>query len=82
MCCTGPVSAPFAIHQKATMDPTRNAYSSSKPEIAAVLGELTDQCLKATFFETGEHARWHPEITKEKIDVEMTSARTPGRNGH
>ena len=38
----------------------------------AVLGELTDQCLKATFFETGEHARWHPEITKEVIDAGMT----------
>ena len=30
----------------------------------AVLKALTDQCLKATFFEIGEHATWHPEITK------------------
>ena len=30
----------------------------------AVLKALTDECLKATFFEIGEHASWHPEITK------------------
>ena len=33
----------------------------------AVLRALADQCLKATFFEIGEHAIWHPEITKEVI---------------
>ncbi len=38
----------------------------------AVLKALADQCLKATFFEIGEHARWHPEITREVIDAGMT----------
>ena len=33
----------------------------------AVLKALADNCLKATFFEIGEHATWHPEITKEVI---------------
>jgi hypothetical protein len=32
---------------------------------AAVLKALADECLKATFFEIGEHATWHPEITKQ-----------------
>src|SRR5208282_4816819 len=31
----------------------------------AVLKALADECLKATFFEIGEHATWHPEITKQ-----------------
>ena len=31
----------------------------------AVLKALSDNCLKATFFEIGEHAMWHPEIAKE-----------------
>jgi peptidoglycan/xylan/chitin deacetylase (PgdA/CDA1 family) len=39
---------------------------------AAVLKALTDQCVKATFFEIGEYARWHPEITKQVIDAGMT----------
>jgi hypothetical protein len=30
----------------------------------AVLKALADNCLKATFFEIGEHAVWHPEIAK------------------
>jgi peptidoglycan/xylan/chitin deacetylase (PgdA/CDA1 family) len=34
----------------------------------AVLKALTDNCLKATFFEIGEHAMWHPEITKMVIE--------------
>jgi peptidoglycan/xylan/chitin deacetylase (PgdA/CDA1 family) len=38
----------------------------------AVLKALADQCLKATFFEIGEYARWHPEITKHVIDAGMT----------
>jgi peptidoglycan/xylan/chitin deacetylase (PgdA/CDA1 family) len=38
----------------------------------AVLKALADQCLKATFFEIGEHARWHPEITKEVVGAGMT----------
>jgi peptidoglycan/xylan/chitin deacetylase (PgdA/CDA1 family) len=38
----------------------------------AVLYALQDECLKATFFEIGENASWHPEITKELIDAEMT----------
>jgi peptidoglycan/xylan/chitin deacetylase (PgdA/CDA1 family) len=33
----------------------------------AVLKALEDNCLKATFFEIGEHATWHPEITKQLI---------------
>ncbi|HML08409.1 MAG TPA: polysaccharide deacetylase family protein [Xanthobacteraceae bacterium] len=31
----------------------------------AVLKALADNCLKATFFEIGQHAMWHPEIAKE-----------------
>ena len=38
----------------------------------AVLKALTDDCLKATFFEIGEHASWHPQITKQVIDAGMT----------
>jgi peptidoglycan/xylan/chitin deacetylase (PgdA/CDA1 family) len=38
----------------------------------AVLKALTDECLRATFFEIGEHASWHPEITKQVIDAGMT----------
>jgi peptidoglycan/xylan/chitin deacetylase (PgdA/CDA1 family) len=30
-----------------------------------VLKALADNCLKATFFEIGEHAMWHPEIAKQ-----------------
>ena len=33
----------------------------------AVLHALEDECLKATFFEIGEHATWHPEITKQLV---------------
>ena len=45
----------------------------------AVLKALTDECLKATFFEIGEHATWHPEITKQVIAAGIRSAPTPGR---
>jgi peptidoglycan/xylan/chitin deacetylase (PgdA/CDA1 family) len=38
----------------------------------AVLKALSDNCLKATFFEIGEHAMWHPEITKQVIAAGMT----------
>ncbi len=38
----------------------------------AVLKALTDQCAKATFFEIGEHAIWHPEITKMVAAAGMT----------
>lgn len=38
----------------------------------AVLKALVDNCLKATFFEIGEHAMWHPEITKEVVAAGMT----------
>jgi len=38
----------------------------------AVLKALGDNCLKATFFEIGEHATWHPEITKQVIEAGMT----------
>jgi peptidoglycan/xylan/chitin deacetylase (PgdA/CDA1 family) len=39
---------------------------------AGVLKALTDQCVKATFFEIGEYARWRPEITRQVIDAGMT----------
>jgi peptidoglycan/xylan/chitin deacetylase (PgdA/CDA1 family) len=42
------------------------------PSTPAVLKALTDECLKATFFEIGGHAIWHPEITKQMIDAGMT----------
>jgi peptidoglycan/xylan/chitin deacetylase (PgdA/CDA1 family) len=38
----------------------------------AVIKALTDNCSKATFFEIGEHATWHPEITKMVIAAGMT----------
>jgi peptidoglycan/xylan/chitin deacetylase (PgdA/CDA1 family) len=38
----------------------------------AVLKALTDQCVKATFFEIGEHAIWHPEIAKMVAAAGMT----------
>jgi peptidoglycan/xylan/chitin deacetylase (PgdA/CDA1 family) len=38
----------------------------------AVIKALADNCLKATFFEIGEHAMWHPEITKQVIAAGMT----------
>ena len=58
----------------------------------AVLKALADECLKATFFEIGEHATWHPEITKQVIAAGMTvgthtwshqgSGAQPVRQGH
>ncbi len=38
----------------------------------AVLKALQDERLKATFFEIGQAASWHPEITKQMVDAEMT----------
>jgi peptidoglycan/xylan/chitin deacetylase (PgdA/CDA1 family) len=38
----------------------------------AVLKALANECLKATFFEIGEHATWHLQITKQVIDAGMT----------
>jgi peptidoglycan/xylan/chitin deacetylase (PgdA/CDA1 family) len=38
----------------------------------AVLKALADECLKATFFEIGKYATWHPEITKQVIEAGMT----------
>jgi peptidoglycan/xylan/chitin deacetylase (PgdA/CDA1 family) len=38
----------------------------------AVIKALTDNCAKGTFFEIGEHATWHPEITKMVIAAGMT----------
>ena len=38
----------------------------------AVLKALASQCVRATFFEIGKHASWHPEITKQVIDAGMT----------
>ncbi len=39
---------------------------------AAVLKALGDECLKATFFEIGEHATWHPQITRQVIEAGQT----------
>jgi len=38
----------------------------------AVIKALTDQCAKGTFFEIGEHAMWHPEISKMVAAAGMT----------
>jgi peptidoglycan-N-acetylglucosamine deacetylase len=38
----------------------------------AVLKALADECLRATFFEVGQMASWHPEVTKQVIDAGMT----------
>jgi peptidoglycan/xylan/chitin deacetylase (PgdA/CDA1 family) len=38
----------------------------------AVIKALTDECAKATFFEIGEHAIWHPEIAKMVAAAGMT----------
>jgi polysaccharide deacetylase len=38
----------------------------------AVVKALADQCVKATFYEIGQHASWHPEITKQVITAGMT----------
>ena len=38
----------------------------------AVLKALADQCIKATFFEIGEHAMWHPELSKMVAAAGMT----------
>src|ERR1700744_425181 len=38
----------------------------------AIVKALTDECLKATFFEVGEPATWHPEITKLALEAGMT----------
>jgi peptidoglycan/xylan/chitin deacetylase (PgdA/CDA1 family) len=38
----------------------------------AVVKALADECLKATFFEVGQMASWHPEVTKQVIDAGMT----------
>ena len=45
----------------------------------AVLKALADNCLKATFFEIGEHAVWHPEIAKQLAAAGNTIAAIPGR---
>jgi peptidoglycan/xylan/chitin deacetylase (PgdA/CDA1 family) len=38
----------------------------------AVIKALTDECVKATFFEIGEHATWHPELSKMVAAAGMT----------
>jgi peptidoglycan/xylan/chitin deacetylase (PgdA/CDA1 family) len=38
----------------------------------AVLKALTDMCVKATFFEIGEHATWRPDISKMVAAAGMT----------
>ena len=37
-----------------------------------VLKALQDNCVRATFFEIGEHATWAPQLTKELVDAGMT----------
>jgi peptidoglycan/xylan/chitin deacetylase (PgdA/CDA1 family) len=39
-----------------------------------VLRALTDMCLKATFFEIGQHATWRPDISKMLAAAGMTVA--------
>ena len=38
----------------------------------AVLKALADHCLKATFFEIGQHATWHPEIARQVAEAGHT----------
>jgi peptidoglycan/xylan/chitin deacetylase (PgdA/CDA1 family) len=38
----------------------------------AVLKALEDECVKAAFFEIGQAASWHPDVTKQMIDAGMT----------
>ena len=38
----------------------------------AVIKALQNNCAKATFFEIGEHATWHPEISKMVVAAGMT----------
>jgi peptidoglycan/xylan/chitin deacetylase (PgdA/CDA1 family) len=38
----------------------------------AVLKALQDNCIKATFFEIGEHASWRPDLTKLLVGAGMT----------
>jgi peptidoglycan/xylan/chitin deacetylase (PgdA/CDA1 family) len=38
----------------------------------AVLKALTDMCVKATFFEIGQHATWRPDIARMVADAGMT----------
>jgi peptidoglycan/xylan/chitin deacetylase (PgdA/CDA1 family) len=37
-----------------------------------VLKALTDNCIKATFFEIGEHATWRPDLSKLLAEAGMT----------
>jgi peptidoglycan/xylan/chitin deacetylase (PgdA/CDA1 family) len=37
-----------------------------------VLKALQDNCIKATFFEIGEHATWRPDLTKQLVAAGMT----------
>ncbi len=37
-----------------------------------VLKALQDSCIKATFFEIGEHATWRPDLTRELVNAGMT----------
>jgi peptidoglycan-N-acetylglucosamine deacetylase len=37
-----------------------------------VLKALQNNCVRATFFEIGEHATWNPQLTKELVDAGMT----------
>jgi peptidoglycan/xylan/chitin deacetylase (PgdA/CDA1 family) len=37
-----------------------------------VLKALQDNCVRATFFEIGEHATWAPQLTKLLVDAGMT----------
>jgi peptidoglycan/xylan/chitin deacetylase (PgdA/CDA1 family) len=44
----------------------------SPANTSAALKALADECLKATFFEVGEQAAWHPAITRAAIEAGMT----------
>jgi peptidoglycan/xylan/chitin deacetylase (PgdA/CDA1 family) len=37
-----------------------------------VLKALQDNCVRATFFEIGEHATWNPQLTRQLVDAGMT----------
>jgi hypothetical protein len=39
---------------------------------AMVLKALQDNCIKATFFEIGEHATWRPDLTRALVSAGMT----------
>ena len=48
------------------------SYEQALELLDQKLKALEDECVKATFFEIGQPAGWHPEITKQVIDAGMT----------